>query len=136
MTSTSVFFRSPAFFRHSCPIHRVIPFLIIALVLYRLLPFMLPSTCILPSKPSGQKKPKLMQLNTSTCMASLSDRKIQKASYLRLEGASTVICGCVSFVLVGRELELILFSLFRLLGLSTIGIDALWIRRICRHEVF
>ena len=34
------------------------------------------------SKPSGQKKPKLTQLNASTCMASLSDRKIQKTSYL------------------------------------------------------
>ena len=51
---------------------------------------------------------------------------------LRLEGASTAICGCVLLVLMGRGLELILF-LFRLLGLSTIGIDALRIRRICRH---
>ena len=33
----------------------------------------------------------------------------QKDDILRLEGASTAICGCVSFVLMGRGLEVILF---------------------------
>ena len=34
------------------------------------------------SKTNAQKKPKLSQFNTSTCMASSSERKNQKASYL------------------------------------------------------
>ena len=124
MTSTSAFFCSPAFLRHSCPIHRVIPFLVIALVLEELIPliaiyapFMLPSTCILPSQQQRieakrAEKAKAYATQYKYLYGQLKRSENPKGflplQSLQMEGASTAICGCVSFVLMGRGLESIL----------------------------
>ncbi|KAF8160991.1 hypothetical protein B0H34DRAFT_781657 [Crassisporium funariophilum] len=113
-------------------INKVIPFLIIAVLLEEVIPliaiyapFMLPSTCILPSQrlrieTKRAEKAQAFAAKYAHVYPELK-RSENPAGFLplaslRLEGASTAACA--------------------LLGLSTIGIDALRIRRIRRHLEF
>ncbi|KAH9485296.1 LETM1 domain-containing protein mdm28, mitochondrial [Psilocybe cubensis] len=114
-------------------INKIIPFLLIALVLEEIIPliaiyapFLLPSTCILPSQrerieTKRAEKAKTFSSQYYTVYAALK-RAENPAGFLPLSAlrntssAPTAVCG--------------------LLGLSTIGIDALRIRRIRRHLQF
>ncbi|CAA7259263.1 unnamed protein product [Cyclocybe aegerita] len=113
-------------------IAKVVPFLVIALLLEEVIPliaiyapFMLPSTCILPSQRLRieAKRAEKAQAFSSQYYGLISElrRREQPAGFIPLRalhasGAPTAICG--------------------LLGLSTIGFDALRIRRIRRHLEF
>ncbi|KAJ3501663.1 hypothetical protein NLJ89_g9237 [Agrocybe chaxingu] len=113
-------------------IAKVVPFLVIALLLEEVIPliaiyapFMLPSTCILPSQRLRieAKRAEKAQAFSSQYYGLISElrRREQPAGFLPLHalhvsGAPTAICG--------------------LLGLSTIGFDALRIRRVRRHLEF
>ncbi|RDB25375.1 LETM1 and EF-hand domain-containing protein 1, mitochondrial [Hypsizygus marmoreus] len=113
-------------------INKVVPFLFIALLLEEVIPliaiyapFMLPSTCILPSQ-----RDRIEEKRTEKAIAFATDYrhiyaqmklKESPAGHLPLEalkeaGASIAICG--------------------VLGLSTVGFDALRIRRIRKHLEF
>ncbi|PPQ65014.1 hypothetical protein CVT26_015723 [Gymnopilus dilepis] len=114
-------------------INKVVPFLIIALVLEEIIPliaiyapFLLPSTCILPSQrerieAKRAEKAAAFMTQYYTTFGELV-RAEQPKGFLSLSALSTVpsaptaVCG--------------------LLGLSTIGFDALRIRRIRRHLEF
>ncbi|TFK44591.1 hypothetical protein BDQ12DRAFT_673250 [Crucibulum laeve] len=113
-------------------VNKVIPFLIIALLLEEVIPliaiyapFMLPSTCILPSQQARIEEKKTEKaLKSSSVNQALFARLKKKEDpkghlsldALRVNGASSAMCG--------------------LLGLSTIGSDVLRIRRIRRHLEF
>ncbi|KIM45169.1 hypothetical protein M413DRAFT_441850 [Hebeloma cylindrosporum] len=113
-------------------INKVIPFLIIALLLEEVIPliaiyapFMLPSTCILPSQRERIEAKRSEKAATFSAQYYQTYRDLKLAenpsgflplSSLHLDSAPTAICG--------------------LLGLSTIGIDYLRIRRIRRHLEF
>ncbi|KAF8813624.1 hypothetical protein BYT27DRAFT_7083804 [Phlegmacium glaucopus] len=113
-------------------VNKVIPFLMIALILEEVIPliaiyapFMLPSTCILPSQQQRieakrAEKTKAFATQYKSLYGRLKRTEDPKGFLplhsLRLEEASTAVCG--------------------LLGLSTIGINALRIRRIRRHLEF
>jgi len=113
-------------------INKVIPFLIIALTLEEVIPliaiyapFMLPSTCILPAQQQRiqarrAEKTKAFVTQYKYLYGQLKLMEDPKGflplQSLRLQEASTAVCG--------------------LLGLSTIGIDALRMRRIRRHLEF
>ncbi|GLB37235.1 putative LETM1-like protein [Lyophyllum shimeji] len=113
-------------------INKVVPFLFIALLLEEVIPliaiyapFMLPSTCILPSQ-----RERIEQKRTEKAIAFATDYrhvysqlKLKESpsghlplDALRMNGASVAVCG--------------------LLRLSTIGFDALRIRRIRNHLQF
>jgi LETM1 and EF-hand domain-containing protein 1 len=113
-------------------INKVIPFLIIALLLEEVIPliaiyapFMLPSTCILPSQRERIDSKRSEKAATYSTQYYQIYRNLKKAenpsgflplSSLYLDTAPTAVCG--------------------LLGLSTIGVDYLRIRRIRRHLEF
>ncbi|KAJ2936563.1 hypothetical protein H1R20_g540, partial [Candolleomyces eurysporus] len=110
-------------------VNKVVPFLIIALLLEEVIPliaiyapFMLPSTCILPSQRARiEAKRAEKALNSSVnSKAIFSGLKSQGSLSLeglgKVEGAPTAICS--------------------LLGLSTLGIDFLRTRRIRQHLQF
>ncbi|PPQ89561.1 hypothetical protein CVT25_012233 [Psilocybe cyanescens] len=113
-------------------INKIVPFLLIALVLEEIIPliaiyapFMLPSTCILPSQRERIETKRAEKAKAFTSQYYNIYAELKRAENptgflplpaLRLTSAPTAICG--------------------LLGLSTIGFDALRIRRIRRHLEF
>ena len=108
-------------FHHSSSIHRVIPFLIIALILEEVIPliaiyapFMLPSTCILPSQQQRieakrAEKAKVFATQYKYLYGQLKGTENPKGflplQSLRLEEASTAICGYILFVLIERGFQ-------------------------------
>ncbi|KDR75409.1 hypothetical protein GALMADRAFT_268944 [Galerina marginata CBS 339.88] len=114
-------------------INKVVPFLVIALILEEVIPliaiyapFMLPSTCILPSQrqrieAKRAEKAQSFASQYYTVYAALK-RAEQPAGFLPLE--------------VLRQVETAPTAVCGLLGLSTIGFDALRIRRLRRHLEF
>ena len=106
---------------HSYSIHRLIPFVIIALILEEAIPliaiyapFMLPSTCILPSQlqrmeDKRAEKAKAFATQYKYLYGQLKEtenpRGFLPLQSLRLQEASTAVCGCVSSILVERVLE-------------------------------
>ncbi|KAF9451264.1 hypothetical protein P691DRAFT_796989 [Macrolepiota fuliginosa MF-IS2] len=113
-------------------VNKVIPFIIIALLLEEIIPLIaiyapsfLPSTCILPSQKERIQEKKSQKalafaLNYAPLFAGLKDRQSPEGyipfETVRSKDAPTAICG--------------------LLGLSTIGFDALRIHRIRHHLDF
>ncbi|KAF8894920.1 hypothetical protein CPB84DRAFT_1782640 [Gymnopilus junonius] len=114
-------------------VNKVVPFLIIALVLEEIIPliaiyapFMLPSTCILPSQRERieAKRAEKAAAFTSQYMTTYAELKraelpntfLSLSALKNVPSAPTAVCG--------------------LLGLSTIGFDALRIRRIQRRLEF
>lgn len=109
MTSISVFFFALLHLHHSFSIHRVIPFIIIALILEEAIPliaiyapFMLPSTCILPSQQQRideQRAEKAKDFATQykdlygQLKETESPRGFLPLQSLRLQEASTAVCG-------------------------------------------
>ena len=105
---------------YSLSIHRVIPFIVIALILEEAIPliaiyapFMLPSTCILPSQQQRiedqrAEKAKAFAIQYKFLYGQLKEtenpRGFLPLRSLRLQEASTAVCGYVS-ILVGRRLE-------------------------------
>lgn len=116
------FFFSPfCIFHHSFSIHRIIPFLFIALILEEAIPFiaiyapfMLPSTCILPSQQQRieerrAEKAKTFATQYKYLYGQLKETESPKGflplQSLRLQEASTAVCGYVSSILVERGFE-------------------------------
>lgn len=113
-------------------VNKVIPFLIIALLLEEVIPliaiyapFMLPSTCILPSQRArieSKKAEKALasSVNSKAVFQALKAQAMTAPLTLEtlknVEGAPTAMCS--------------------LLGLSTLGVDALRIRRVRKHLEF
>jgi hypothetical protein len=116
-----MFFHPFLHLRHSFSIHRVIPFVFIALILEEVIPliaiyapFMLPSTCILPSQQQRieeqrAEKAKAFATQYKLLYDQLKETESPKGflplQSLRLQEASTAVCGCVSSILVDRGLE-------------------------------
>jgi LETM1-like protein len=108
-------------FHHSFSIYRIIPFVFIALILEEAIPviaicapFMLPSTCILPSQQQRieeqrAEKAKTFAIQYKYLYGHLKETESPKGflplQSLRLQEASTAVCGYVSSILVERGLK-------------------------------
>lgn len=129
--------------------YRVVPFVLIALILEEILPlivlyapFMLPSTCILPSQSAriaekGVEKATKFSTQYQPLFQDLA-KKNGRSDILRESAASTAFCGCVNI-----HISLYLFFAFdeyhvfsRVLGLRTWGLQFQRRRRIEKHLQF
>lgn len=106
---------------YSFSIHRVIPFVIIALILEEAIPliaiyapFMLPSTCILPSQQQRIEEQRAEKAKAFATQYKYLYSQLKKTENpegflplqsLRLQEASTAVCGYVSSIFVERGLE-------------------------------